>query len=222
VEDITSERLRRSEAEAIDEERRRIAQEIHDGVAQDLAALRLRVSLWYDWLEQDPAKMIAELDEFQSILDREILDMRRAILGLRPVALEEVGLVPALRRLVEDFENQHQAHVTLNVSGPEQRLPLELELPLFRVVQEALRNVGKHARASLVRIDLDLTQAKAVRLTVRDNGLGFDPAGLPGVVRDGHLGLKQMGERVEAVGGRLEMHSVPGQGTEMRVELPLG
>jgi two-component system sensor histidine kinase DegS len=148
--------------------------------------------------------------------------MRSAIYALRPVALDEVGLFPALRQLVADFEDQYQAYVELHISGPEERLPLRLELPLFRVVQEALHNVGKHAQASLVWLALDLTQDEAIGLTIRDNGLGFDPASLEGAVRSGHLGLKQMRERVEEAGGKLEVVSQSGQGTEVRVVLPLG
>jgi PAS domain S-box-containing protein len=221
VEDITAEKQRRSGAQAIDEERRRIAQEIHDGVAQDMAALRLRTSVWHDLVETSPAQMHAELDELQAILDRGIADMRRAIYALRPVALDEVGLFAALGQLAADLENQYQVYVDLRVSGPEERLPLRLELPLFRIVQEALHNVGKHAQASLVWLALDLTQEAAIRLTIRDNGLGFDPAGLEETVRNGHLGLKQMRERVEAAGGTLDIDSQPGQGTEVRIALPL-
>ncbi len=222
VEDITAAKQRRSEAEAIDEERRRIAQEIHDGVAQDMAALRLRTSVWHDLVDANPAQMHAELDELQTILDRGITNMRRAIFALRPVALDEVGLFRALKQLVADFENQYQVYVDLRISGPEERLPSKLELPLFRVVQEALHNVGKHAQASLVWLAMDLTHGKSIRLSVRDNGLGFDPASLEGKVRVGHLGLKQMRERVEAAQGTLEINSQPGQGTEVRVVLPLG
>ncbi len=221
VEDVTAETERRTEVEAIDVERRRIAQEIHDGLAQDIATLRLRISVWHDIVEANPAQMHAELDELQAILDRGLAEMRRAIFALRPVALDEVGLFPALRQLAGEFETQYQAYVDLRVSGPEERLPLELELPLFRIVQEALRNVGKHALASLVWIGIDLSQDSTITVTVRDNGLGFDPASLEREVRAGHVGLKQMRERAEKAQGALEVNSQPGQWTEVRVVLPL-
>jgi PAS domain S-box-containing protein len=222
VEDITAQMQRRSEAEAIDEERRRIAQEIHDGVVQDLAALRLRASLWYDWVQASPAQAQAELAELQAILDREIAEIRRAIFALRPVALDEVGFFPALRQLAADFDNLYQFYVDLHIAGDEECLPSTLELPLFRIVQEALSNVSKHAQASLVWIGLNLTQDEAVRLAIRDNGLGFDPNGLEETMQGGHLGLKQMRERVEKAGGTLVIDSQPGQGTEVRVVLPVG
>jgi PAS domain S-box-containing protein len=221
VQDITAEKQRRSEAVAIDEERLRIAQEIHDGVAQDMAVLRLRASVWHDWVEASPAQLHTELDELQTILDKGIAEMRRAIFSLRPLALDEVGLFPALRQLVVDFENQYQAYVDVHISGQEERLPLTLELPLFRIIQEAFRNVGKHARASLVWLTMDLTQDKVIELTIRDNGLGFDPRALEGTVRAGHVGLKQMRERVEAARGTLAIDSQPSRGTEVRAVLPL-
>jgi PAS domain S-box-containing protein len=222
VEDITAEKQRRSEAEAIDEERRRIAQEIHDGIVQDMATLRLRTSVWHDLVDANPAQMHAELDELKAILDEGIANMRRAIFALRPVALEEVGLLPALRQLTADFEDQYPAYVDVHISGSEERLPSGLELALFRVVQEALHNVGKHAQASLVWLAMDLTHAKAIKLTIRDNGQGFDPASLERAARTGHVGLKQMRERVEQAQGVLEVISRPGQGTEVRAVLPLG
>ena len=222
VEDVTAEKRRRSEAEAIDEERRRIAQEIHDGVAQDLAALRLRASLWHDLVEASPAQLQVELDELQAILDGGIVKMQRVIFALRPVALDEVGFFPALHQLAADSENQYRVHIDLQISGSEEHLPVDLELPLFRIAQEALHNIGKHAQASVVWITVDLSQESRITLSIRDNGLGFDPASLGEAVRSGHLGLKQMRERVEKAGGTLVVDSRPGQGTEVRAVLPLG
>ena len=221
IEDIAAERQRRSAAEAIDEERRRISGEMHDGVSQDLAALRLKVALWRDSVGASTADMHAALDELQQVLDGAILKIRRAIYALRPVALDEAGFFPAARRVVTDFENQYQAYVSLEVSGPQERLPVSLELPLFHVLQEALTNIGKHAGATLVSVIMDMTNARAVKLIIRDNGAGFETTDLEQAVRGGHLGLKQMRERVEKVGGSLWVTSEPGQGTELRVALPL-
>ena len=221
IEDIAIERQRRSEAEAIDEERRRIAGEMHDGVAQDMAALRLKAALWHDSVGGDSAQMHAALDELKQVLDGAILKIRRAIFALRPVALDEVGFFLALRRFVTDFENHYQAYVSLEVSGPEERLPVLLELPLFYVVQEALTNIGKHAAASLVSITVDMMNANAAILTIRDNGIGFDTTSLEHAARGGHLGLKQTRERLAKVGGVLSIESQPDCGTELKVVLPL-
>jgi PAS domain S-box-containing protein len=221
IEDITAEKNRRSEEEAIAEERRRIAREIHDGLAQDLASLRLRVSLWHGLVDQNPAEMHAELDALRELLRQKIRDVRRSIFALRPVALDELGFFPALRRFVSDFGEQNQLYVELHVLGPEGSLLPSLEPVLFRIVQEALNNVGKHAYASTAWVGLDLRADDSVTLTVRDNGVGFDPAILDQAVRRGHLGLKQMGERVEGLEGTLLLKSEAGQGTEIRVVLPL-
>jgi PAS domain S-box-containing protein len=221
VEDITAEQQRCSEAEAIDEERRRIAHEIHDGVAQDLAALRLKLALWRDWVVADPGRMRAELDLAQAMLDVAIEDMRRAIYALRPLALAEVGLLPALRRHVAEFNEQHKTCVDLHIDLAETRLPAELELPLFRVVQEGLNNVVRHARASHAWVRLEPEDDNKVVLKIRDNGQGFDVAALDRAGRRGHLGLLQMRERVEQEGGQLRLSSAPGQGTELCVTLPL-
>ena len=221
VEDVTAEKQLRSEREAIDQERRRIARDIHDGVAQDLAALRLKTALWYDWLETDPLQMRTELQRFQDTLDAAIEEIRRSIFALRPVALDEVGFLPALRQYVADFNDQCRVYTDLEIEGEGVVLAAALEVRLFHIVQEALNNVAKHSLASLAWVELDLTGDKAVTLTIRDNGRGFDPAKLPAAVRSGHLGLKQMRERVERAGGRLLIESQPGQGTLVRAILPL-
>jgi PAS domain S-box-containing protein len=219
VEDISAERQRRSEAEAIDAERLRIAQEIHDGVAQDLAFLRLKVSLWRDWVDSDPDRMHGELDQTQETLDAAIDEIRRSIYALRPLALNEVGLLPALHRYIADFNDQNDVHVDLQIDVGEETLPVDLELPLFRVVQEALNNVIQHAGASLAWVRLD--GGGAIHLTIRDNGRGFDVANLSRAGRSGHLGLIQMRERIEQAGGQLTVASEPGRGTQIQVRAPL-
>jgi PAS domain S-box-containing protein len=221
MEDITAEKNRRSEADAIAEERRRIAREIHDGLAQDLASLRFKVRLWHDLLDRDPAQMHAELDELRELLGEKIRGVRRSIFALRPVALDELGFYPALRRFVSDFGEQNQLHVDLHIPRHERRLPPALEPVLFRIVQEALNNVGKHAQASTVWVELALEPPGSVTLSVQDDGVGFDPQDLDQAVRYGHLGLKQMRERVEDLEGAFALQSQVGKGTQVRVALPL-
>jgi PAS domain S-box-containing protein len=211
----------RSVEEAIAEERRRIAQEIHDGLIQNLAGLRFRSRHWHRLIETDPAQMHAELDQIQEIVSASIDEMRRSILALRPVVLDEQGFFPALRQLISDFCEHRQLCVDLQVSGPEVGLPSSCELTLFRIIQEALSNVDKHARASTVDIVLDLETVNVVVLTVRDDGQGFDPAALDQAAQHGHLGLRQMRERVENANGTVIVHSEPCRGTEIRVTLPL-
>jgi PAS domain S-box-containing protein len=218
IEDITSEIQRRSELEAIDQERQRIAHEIHDALAQNLAALRMKASLWHDLIDTDPSQMHAESDHLLEVLKTSIQDARRSVFALRPIALNELGFLPALRQFMADLGQQYQVRTKLRVSGPEERLPCSLELPLFRIIQEALNNAGKHAQASTVWISLDLEQMDTIRLTIRDDGVGLDAKAAE--QRD-HFGLRHMRERVESVHGTLLVESQPGHGTKILVTLPL-
>lgn len=222
VEDITAQKQRRSEAEAIDEERRRIAQEIHDGIAQNLAALRLKIPLWHAWADNQPETLHAELDQMKHMLDETIDEIRRSIYALRPVALDEAGFFQAARLYIQDFNNQFPVYIEFHVSGPEERLPVSLELPFFRILQEALNNIARHAQASLAKIELDLNAGNCFQLIVRDNGRGFAIGDLAETVRAGHLGLKQMRERVEKLGGRFQIESQPGFGTTLQITVPSG
>jgi PAS domain S-box-containing protein len=221
IEDITAEKGRRSEGEAIAEERRRIAREIHDGLAQDLAGLRFEMGLWHQLVDEDPAQMHAELDNAQRLLSQNIREVRRSIFALRPVSLDELGFYLALQQFIGEFGEQNQLHVDLHVTGPRERLPAFLEPVLFRIIQEALNNAGKHARADTVWIELDLESPEAVALRVRDDGAGFDPAILDRLFQRGHLGLRQMRERVENLKGTFELRSQSGRGTEIYIVLPL-
>lgn len=163
--------------------------------------------------------MHAEIDALRDLLRQNIREVRQAILALRPAALDELGFYPALRQFTAEFAEQNQVHVDLRVKGEEVYLPPFLEAVLFRIIQEALHNVARHAQASTVRVELDVEEAGAVRLLVRDDGVGFDPAILEQAARSGHLGLKQMRERVAGLKGTFSLRSAPGQGTEIRVRL---
>jgi PAS domain S-box-containing protein len=220
VEDITAERQRRSEADAIARERLRIAQEIHDGVAQSLAGLRFKSALWSHLAAAAPPDLRAGLDELQTVLTETITDLRRAIFALRPLDLESLGFLPALAQLVADFGDQSQLVARLEVSGPPDSLPATYELPIFRIIQEGLNNISQHARASSVLVRLTVDAAGGVMVSVRDNGCGFDRHQLGSVDRDGHFGLRQMRERILALGGTLDIHSAIGHGTELVITLP--
>jgi len=217
VEDISSQQERRSEIEAIDAERRRIAQEIHDGVAQDLASIRLKLCLWRDWTRLDPDRLLTEIDQTEKTLDSAIAEIRRSIYALRPVALDEVGLVKALTSYINDFNNQHNMYVSFQLDTGNTCIPVELELPIFRTVQEALNNIALHAGASLAWVQLAHDESGGLSVSIRDNGQGFDLANLKEAGREGHLGLIQMRERIEKAGGKLSLSSQPGKGTEVTV-----
>lgn len=221
IEDITAEKERHSEEEAIAEERRRIAREIHDGLAQDLAGLRFKVGLWHKLVDNDPPQMHSELKNFQELLSKNIREVRRSIFALRPVTLDELGFYPALTEFTREFGEQNQLHINLQINGAPERLPAHLEAVLFRITQESLNNISKHAQATHVQVILDLTLPDKLVLSVQDDGVGFNPTDMAQFVRDGHLGLKQMSERVIRFGGSFDVNSQAGNGTEIHVVLPL-
>ncbi|HMQ30829.1 MAG TPA: sensor histidine kinase [Chloroflexaceae bacterium] len=205
--------------QAITEERTRIARELHDGVAQSLAFLRMRVDLWEDWLDQEPERLTEEFTSLKANLRRQIEELRRAIFALRPIELSQLGFVAALRRFVAEFADQQDWELNLELSDLPADLPHVLELAAFRFVQEALNNAAKHAAARRIGVAIKAVDG-GLQIVVRDDGVGFDPgalAELPG----NRLGLRQMRERAAALDGRLTILSRPGQGTEVRVWLPL-
>jgi PAS domain S-box-containing protein len=220
VVDITSERQRRSESEAINRERLRIAHEIHDGIAQDLAGLRLKSALWHQFTDTDPPRMHAALDELQHRLNIAINDLRRAIFALRPIALEELGFFPALHQLVRDFGEYNQLVTRLDISGLSEDLPADYELPIFRIIQEGLNNINQHAHASSVHVRLIINVRECVLVTVRDNGRGFNPKLIGRNDHSENFGLRQMRERILELGGTLDIRSSIGHGTELCITLP--
>ena len=220
VEDISAEVQRRSEAEAIDAERRRIAHEIHDGVAQSLAGLRFKSAFWYHLAEDAPPGMCAALEELQMVLDTAIADLRRAIFALRPVDLEALGFFPALAQLVSDFGDHNQVAATLEAPETDETLPAAYELPLFRILQEGLNNIARHAQASSVRVRLAIDAAGEVCLSISDNGRGFDPSQIALAGQSDHFGLRQMRERILGLSGKLDVQSATGQGTQLVITLP--
>jgi signal transduction histidine kinase len=138
------------------------------------------------------------------------------------VALEELGFYPALDQFINDFGEQDQLRIDLQLVGSRDRLPPSLEPVIFRIIQEALNNVGKHAQANTVSIRLDLESSDGVTLQIQDDGSGFDVATLDQAIREGRTGLKHMREKAENLQGSFSLRIRPGGGTEVRVELPFG
>ncbi|PTA68259.1 sensor histidine kinase [Deinococcus arcticus] len=209
-----------SEELAISDERARIAREIHDGVAQSLAFAALKLDIVARQLHADPAKAEAEVRAATQLLREQIREVRRSIFALRPIDLERYGLLETVRRYVLDFGEQNNIRAQLNISGDVQLSPGD-EAVVFRILQESLNNVAKHARAQEVKVTLH--GGEQVTLRVQDDGAGFDPATITGRVSSaGGLGLLQMRERVEARGGTYRVLSSPGHGTLVEAELPQG
>jgi PAS domain S-box-containing protein len=215
--DITAEKNRRSEEEAIAEERRRIAREIHDGVAQDLAFIRLRTAKWRRMIGSDPDRLDDEFDRLRDLLGKNIREVRRSIFALRPADLENLGFFPALERFFEDFREQMEIQLLFRVTGPREGLPAAMEPGIFRILQESLNNVAKHADADTAWVTLEIRDTE-IRLTVADNGRGFRPADLE---KGGRLGIQQMRERMHRFGGAFFLSPREGGGARVQAVFPV-
>jgi len=203
-----------------EEERKRISRELHDDTVQDLVGLGQRIELCRYALQDDPAEAGRRLDELQSLAGLALAGVRRMSNDLRPLILEDLGLPAALQALSEDLSQQiPSARVHCEIVGHERRLPPELELAVFRVIQEALTNVRKHAqRATQVNVTLYFEDEEIVA-TVEDNGPGFEPPDVQKLVQKGHLGLAGMYERANLFGGEVSITSAPGEGTSTVLRL---
>ena len=202
---------------AAEEERQRIARELHDDTAQRLAALMLQLKVAGQF--EDRAERERRLERVREEIAETAEAVRRIARGLRPPALDEIGLVAALDSLVRSLGRTHAIDIELATKRTGARLDADAELALYRIVQEALANAVRHSRASRVVVSLE-TDDRVVRAGIVDDGCGF-AAGL-GYGDDGHgLGLLGMRERARNAGGMLEIESEPGSGTRVRVELPI-
>lgn len=213
------EQLLRRVLRAQEEERTRVARDLHDTVAQDLSALRLEIErLTNRASEPRQHDALAQLEaRSQEMLET----VRRILLDLRLSILESMGLVPALRWLVDRAEREHGLRTHFEVEGDETReIGYEQSVTLFRILQEALLNVVEHARAEQVFVGVDF-EPGAVELTIEDDGCGFDRGAAPAPDARGGLGLIGMEERARLLGGWLRVTSSPGEGTSIEVWLPL-
>jgi signal transduction histidine kinase len=199
-----------------EEERRRLSLELHDETAQVFAAVKLQLGVARE--EAAPA-LAARLDRSLDLVDAGLRSIRRVTDSLRPALLDDIGLVPALRSLVADF--REQSGLAITVAAPEQLpvLTADADLALFRALQEGLANVARHAAAERVHVVIS-ADGHEVMLRVEDDGVGVDPRGLASLAGQGHAGLAGMRERVETLGGAVEIASAPGQGLRLLVRLP--
>jgi signal transduction histidine kinase len=199
---------------ALLEERQRLARELHDAVTQTLFSSSLIADVLPRLWERDPAEARRRLDELRELTRGALAEMRTLLYELRPTALTETPLGDLLRPLVEATIGRARLPVSLTVEG-QRPLPPDVQVALYRVAQEALNNVAKHARAGHADVSL-VFRASDVELRVCDDGQGFDPSRRP----PGHLGVGIMGERAAAVGAGLAVASGPGQGTRVTVTWP--
>jgi two-component system sensor histidine kinase UhpB len=198
-------------------ERKRIAHELHDEMGPTLSAILINLQLFKE--RGTEGTLTAKVTETETLLTGIIEKIRELAYGLRPPMLEHLGLAESLKWMIETYFTGGWLAVDYRVTGPHVRLDPDLALAIYRVAQEALTNVVKHARATRVQVRLGLT-ASSVRLDVYDDGCGFDAARVATGRRAG-LGLASMRERMDHLRGRLALHSSPGKGSRLTVTCPV-
>ena len=199
-------------------ERLRLARELHDDTIQSLIAIKQRVQL--SRLPKIKGSTPTDLLELETLIEQAIADLRRTTQALRPIYLEDLGLVAVLNVLAQEVKQYSGIQVEFQLTGSEQRLPSEVEMTLYRIAQEALNNAVQHARASLIQLSLDFGP-QSLRLEIKDNGKGFDVPKSPAeFAPKGHFGLLGLYERVELIRGKLDITSSPTSGTSLVIILP--
>ena len=204
--------------EAQEEERLRLARELHDGTLQSLIALKQRIQM----VQKNKGVTLKEegLSALETLTEQTIEDLRRTTRALRPIYLEDLGLVTALEMLTRETENATNTKVTFSFQGDERRLTPSVELALYRIVQEALSNVARHAQASQAFMRVSYGK-DSLTLEVSDNGVGFQVPESPGeFAPSGHFGLLGLYERAELIGASLNINSEAGKGTNLIIKLP--
>ncbi len=201
-----------------EEERRRLARDLHDGPAQSLSAALFGVDLALATLERSPDSAREELLHARELLRDALNELRAMMFGLRPRLLEEKGLGPALEALA-GMAPLWGPGVTVAVSGQPARLTDDVELALYRIAQEAITNARKHSAAREIRVTLEVG-AESATLRVSDDGAGFPPRRIRPAAGHGE-GVPGMRERAELLGGTLQIESAPGKGTQVLATLPL-
>ena len=206
---------------AQEEERKRISHELHDETIQALVALSRRLDIMASKNKELSADSSHELEEIWQQINDVIKEVRRLSQDLRPAALDRLGLLPALEWLASQVTEHSGIATNVSVVGKQRRLPEEIELVLFRITQEALRNMWRHSQASKAEIMVKFDKGK-IKVNVTDDGQGFHiPDKIEDLARHGKLGLAGMYERAQLIGGMLTVQSNPGSGTSVSIEMPI-
>jgi signal transduction histidine kinase len=212
--------LSRRLVEVQESERKRLSRELHDRVGQNLTALGIDLDILKTQLSGDArGQLHSRLEDSISLVEATADAIVNVMSELRPPMLDDHGLLPALHWYARAFSRRTGIDVVVSGNEPNGRPGQEIEVTLFRIAQEALNNVAKHARAGRVEIEFDHSGSEYV-MFVADDGIGFDPAGgLDAMARPGR-GMLTMRERSQAAGGEFEVRTAPGRGTQIRVRVP--
>ena len=208
---------------AQEDERLRVSREIHDGPAQEMANLIYQASICERLVDTRPEEAKAGLQELRRQIRTCLADVRQIIFDMRPMSLDDLGLVPALRQLVSKLEERKILKTDFQVSGKERALEKHVEVTLFRIIQEGLNNIHRHAGVSEGRLRL-LFSSNDLSILISDEGRGFDMAETEEMRKsgtgNGHFGILGMEERAKLIGASLNVISNPGEGTKIHVKLP--
>jgi two-component system sensor histidine kinase DegS len=197
-------------------ERQRLSRQMHDGPAQALSNFILQTEIAMRLLDVDPVQAKDELGNLKTSAMGTFQKVRNFIFELRPMMLDDLGLVPTLRKYADAFKEQAGLEVSVTVTGSERRLEPYLEVMIFRAVQELLGNASRHSQANLIKVQVDLGN-ELIRVNVEDNGKGFAPETLKD---SSSLGLKLIRERAEMLGGNFEIDSAAGSGSRISFSVP--
>jgi two-component system sensor histidine kinase DegS len=204
--------------QAQESERQKLSRRMHDGPAQTLSNFILQTEIAMRLFEIDQEKARDELNNLKGAASTAFSQVRDFIFDLRPMMLDDLGLVPTVKKYVEHFREKHKMDVSVQITGNERRLESYLEVMFFRSVQELLNNTALHSQATSLKVILDMG-LDSIRLTVEDDGKGFDPEQELDA-EDSGLGIKLIRDRSEMLGGNFEIDSSIGNGTRIVVELP--
>ncbi len=205
---------------AQEEERKRVAREIHDGPAQSMANIVLRAEYCLKLLDKKPEKISDELLDLQKAVMIGLQDVRKIIFDLRPMVLDDLGLAPALKRYFTTYQKQYGLEIEFLFFGQQQRLDIAIEVALFRIIQEAINNIKKHAQVDHALVKMELLSDK-VSVSIRDQGKGFNPDTIKKDKKREGYGLVGISERVQLLNGEIKINSAPGKGTSINIAIPL-
>jgi len=202
-----------------EEERQRIARDIHDGPAQDLTNAVIKTEVCEKLIDLDISRAKSEIQELKKILRNSIKDIRGTIYNLHPMALDDIGFIPTIQRYIEDFQSDTKIEVDFIILSKVEIEDNIKNVALFRIVQESLNNIRKHSKATLVKIKIEMTRSN-IYLLIEDNGVGFNIQDVKGHNRyEGGFGLLNMQERIELLNGEFEIKSEKNYGTKIIINI---
>lgn len=202
----------------LEEERRRIARDLHDGPAQVLTNISMKLEVLKMMMDSDLDMAKSQVDQLHEKVGAVVREIRHLIYDLRPIAVDEVGLFEATKSLCTQLQQNWSLSIQMNVDNTvaSNSIAPAKQVALYRLIQEILNNIKKHAKAKHIQIDV-LHHDEELQITVTDDGVGFDPNYIPA----GHYGIVGMKERAQYLGGTLEIDSIIGQGSKFKIRVPV-